>query len=391
MRVLFIPLSVPTHYFHEVPLAWACRAAGHDVRVAGQPAVIEAITGSGMVAAPVGIDFDFIAAMARSMRTDGLSPEDAHRQREAALDEHAHAAEAMARDLVRYVRWWRPDLVVADPFVVTAPVAAETAGVPLVRHLFGPDVMRFLGLPGSGVPIEGDVRAASPARIVELFDRFGVEVRADYAARTVDPCPPSMQIPIPNRVPLRYVPYNGPGVLPDWLSQPAERPRVCVTWGTVTANLKGRQGYLVPEILKALAGFDVEIVAAVKASDRELLGELPPRVKVVHGLPLHLLLPTCDAIVHHGGSGAMLTAASFGVPQVVMGQIADQILNGAQLAATGAGVALPPGEADVDAVKAAAATILTEDAPREAARRLKEEILAQPTPADVVGTLEELL
>ncbi len=37
MRILFTTFPSPSHHFPMVPLEWAARAAGHDVRVASAP------------------------------------------------------------------------------------------------------------------------------------------------------------------------------------------------------------------------------------------------------------------------------------------------------------------------------------------------------------------
>ena len=56
MRVLFCPHRDAQHLYPLVPLAWAGRAAGHDVRVAGPPALTTAIVHTGLPAVVVGRD-----------------------------------------------------------------------------------------------------------------------------------------------------------------------------------------------------------------------------------------------------------------------------------------------------------------------------------------------
>jgi UDP:flavonoid glycosyltransferase YjiC (YdhE family) len=414
MRVLFIPFPLPTHYLHQASLAWAFRSAGHDVRIASaQAALADSVVRSGMTAVPVGGEYDLVAAMAsmiRGQRAKPLRREEFIEQHRATLDRFGQASEAIAHDLVEFNEWWRPDLVITDPLMSISPVVSERAGVPLVRQLFGIDQWRLQGFPGSGAPVQGDVRAAWPDRLVKIFDRFGVEVRADYAARTVDPCPLSIEIPqlptAPNRVPIRYVPYNGPGVLPQWLTRPPERRRVLFTWGTVATALRGSEGFQTPHFLAALAELDVEVVATLGATDREMLGEVPAGVRIVDPVPYHLLLPTCDVIFHHGGGGALLTAAALGVPQVICPQSSDQGLNATQVASAGAGVSmLPeqvpgalltntdfrPAEPSPDEIRAAVTQALHDDSIRKGADWLREEIRAQPSPSEVVSVLEELV
>ena len=37
--------------------------------------------------------------------------------------------------------------------------------------------------------------------------------------------------------------------------------------------------------------------------DTSALGTLPPQVRVAGWIPLNALLPSCAAIIHHGGAG----------------------------------------------------------------------------------------
>jgi UDP:flavonoid glycosyltransferase YjiC (YdhE family) len=407
MRFLFVPLSWPSHYFPMVPLAWACRAAGHEVRVAGQPAVVDAVRNSGLTAVELRDGYDFQDGMAefrdlavkqfgRVPTTDeirALPPDEARRFRENSFASHIKVAEAMAEDLTAFARRWRPHVVVSDPLVFAAPLAAAAAGAALVRHLWGPDLPRHFGHPGSGRP--GDVAFLDrwPEGLLKLFDRYGVEPAPEFARRIVDPCPDRMQVPdVPNRIPVRYVPYNGTGVAPAWLLDPPERHRVCITWSGTTTSFMGAGSFLVPRLLDALSGLDIEAVVTVGPADRALLGATPEGVRVVESLPLNLLLPTCHAIVHAASAGTLFTALACGVPQVVIAQgVADQILNAVQLARTGAGIRLTPEEAGGDAVRAAVSTVLYEEGPRVAARELRNEMLARPAPAAIVPILENLI
>jgi UDP:flavonoid glycosyltransferase YjiC (YdhE family) len=197
-------------------------------------------------------------------------------------------------------------------------------------------------------------------------------------------------VPVPRRLPVRCVPYNGPGVLPGWLRDAPRRPRVCVSWSTTTAvpGMQSPADSKVPAMLRVLAELDVEAVVTVRdgaAFAREHGGA----ARAVENLPLNLLLPTCDAIIHHGGAGTMLTAAYHGVPQVIVAPVPDQSFNADLLADTGAGVSLKAESADAGDIESGVAKVLFDDLMREAAAQLRQEMLAQPTPAQVVSTLEE--
>jgi UDP:flavonoid glycosyltransferase YjiC (YdhE family) len=399
MRVLFTPMAWSTHYYPMMGLIWACRAAGHDVRVAGQPDLMEAVARTGGIGVPVGGAYDFMTGVDEARRAAATAqatapPADPMRHRlEMIMAKHVRIAEDMLPDLISFVERWRPDVVVTDPLVYAAPPAAAAAGAPLVRHLWGVDNARQIGLPGNGQVEDGpDPLAAWTDDLVDLYARYGVKPQADVAVRTFDICPGSLQVDgVPNRVPIRFVPYNGTGTVPSWLLEPTARPRVCVTWGSAATAVLGGDGFLVPQIVEALTGLDVEVVVTLREADRIRLGEVPDGVRVVDAMPLDILLPTCAAIIHTSGAGTTLTAALHGVPQLTIPQLAGgQDLTSTQLARSGAALELTPDQADIDAVRTAVATLLADAGPRDAAQRLREEMLAVPAPTEAVHVLEAL-
>ncbi len=436
MKVLFVPWALSGHYFPMVPLVWAFRSAGHEVRVATQPGAAELVKKSGMTVAEVGTGYDFIAdmremfassrsqlPMARGIISADLrkdlrngsarpAPPAPPAEHQAVAQQRAaqsakelrdmlyskiapfvRAAVAMADDVVAVAEAWRPDLVISDPFVMAAPLAARRADAVLVHSLWGPALQRQIGIfPVSGLP--GNLW---PADLVHVYQKHGVEPQSEFAAATVDPCPDRLQFPvIPNRMPVRYVPYNGTGDWPDWVLAPATRPRVCVTWGTLTTVLVGEDSFKVPGIVTALAGMGVEVVVTLTAADRDRLdaasgGGVPEGVRVVTGLPLHLLLHSCDAIVHQGGGGTMLTAASFGVPQVIVSGAMDQLTCGVKLEAAGAGRSLGWADVGTSEFTDAVSAVLSDDTVRKSAADLREEIAAQPSPAAVADQIAQMI
>ncbi|MGY1438528.1 nucleotide disphospho-sugar-binding domain-containing protein [Streptomyces reniochalinae] len=403
MRILFIPLGLSTHYLHLVPLAWACRSAGHEVRIAGQQHAFAAIEQSGMTVTPVGERYDFVehwkealTELGRLIEATGghragteRTPEERRRLIQLRSDPFLKSAEAMLEDLVPLARSWQPDLIVADPLVLAAPLLAETVSVPLVHHLWAPEVndkVGFGGVRGGGLPWPDDLR--------RLFESYGLEPQGRYSTAVVDPCPESLQAPgIPGRMPIRYVPYNGPGTAPAWLAEPPARPRVCVTWGSTHTEMVGTHNFLVPEILAGLEKLDVETVVVVRGADRALVepAASPERVRIVEGLPLHALLPTCDAIIHQCGSGTMLTAAALGVPQVLMPTTVDRAEISRMVADTGAGIVADTSDTAAETLRPVFEHALSDTAVRESADRLSREIAAQPSPAAVAASLDKLL
>jgi UDP:flavonoid glycosyltransferase YjiC (YdhE family) len=383
VRLLFATWAWPTHYLPMVPLAWAARAAGHEVRVASQPALAGTIASSGQVATLVGRDVDVAGPFRREIfplldRDPRLiTAADVQRMGRRAIELFATVAEAMAPDLIGFIRAWRPDVIVFDPLTYAAPLAAALIGVPAVRLHFGPDQ-----------PATDYERAG----LAGLWRAYGLPEVDTFGVLGLDPCPPSLQLPAPTpRRSFRYVPYNGPGLVPPWLREPPSRPRVCVSWGTSTVRFCGREHYLAADLALAARELDVDVVLAVAPADRGLLGALPAGVRVVEGLPLHLLLPGCAAIMHQGGAGTMLTAAAAGVPQLVLPTLPDQSLNITLLGRVGAGRCLLRKGRPMAAVRteatAALATLLADPGYASAADGLRHEIDAQVPPGAAVAEL----
>jgi UDP:flavonoid glycosyltransferase YjiC (YdhE family) len=396
MKVLFTSWAWPSHYFPVVPLGWALQGAGHQVRVACQPGLTGTVTKSGLPAVPVGHDVDYVALMRPqvdfAVRASQLGTGTARPSRrdyteitKSAVGVFVTIAESMADDLLAFVRHWRPDLVVYEPTTHAGPIAAAALGVPAVRHTWGIDYT-------------ARTRDVETELLTPLCRRLGTGPVDTLGTVTVDPCPPSLQVPADGpRLGVRYVPYNGPGTVPAWLLDPPPGPRICITWGTSSERLGGLD-YLVPAVLSAArrlgprpgrAGPEPALVAAV--SDAARLGpDVASGVRVVESLPLHLLLPACDLIVHQGGLGTLLTALSCGLPQLIIPQLPDQRLNAERLAATGAGRVLAAEDADEAAIAAELGRLLTDPAAHNAAQRLYQEMRDQPAPAEIAGELESL-
>lgn len=383
LRVLFVTWGWRSHFYPLVPLAWAVCAAGHDVRVATHPHLVPDVAGTGLPAVPVGADIDFAAAFADDLGRVAEPGEPARADRVAAeitpgggIVRHA---EAMVDDLVAFGRHWRPDLVVYDPFNLAAPLLAHLLGVPAVRHLWGPDFTDLISVD-------------EPAVIGPLAARFGAGPVRLAGDLTIDPCPDAVQLPGKTvRQPIRFVPYNGTAIAPGWLTAEPEWPRIGLTWGTLADSAAGQRFSPAPDIADAVAELDIELVVTVTAAQRA--GFLParPNVRVVdRPLALHLLLPSCQAVVHQGGAGTTMTALAAGLPQLIVPQIADQVFNAGQLASTGAGRMVPGEEVTAGRIRAELTALREDPAAIAAAEKLRQDNETRPTPAEVVPVLERL-
>jgi UDP:flavonoid glycosyltransferase YjiC (YdhE family) len=93
-------------------------------------------------------------------------------------------------------------------------------------------------------------------------------------------------------------------------------------------------------------------------------------------------------VVSHGGSGTFLGALAEGLPQLCLPQGADQFLNAAACAQSGAGLSLVPGAATPARIADAVNRLLTEPAFRERSAGLAGAIAAMPGADEVAKRLE---
>jgi UDP:flavonoid glycosyltransferase YjiC (YdhE family) len=113
-------------------------------------------------------------------------------------------------------------------------------------------------------------------------------------------------------------------------------------------------------------------------------------VRVLERFPLSLLLPSCAAVVHHGGAGSAMTSMWAGVPQLLVTFAPEQTVSGTRIAAAGAGVHLLGHQADRSTLRDAVAALVGDPGYRTQAAGLRRELLSRPSPAELVATLEKL-
>ncbi|WAL67962.1 DUF1205 domain-containing protein [Amycolatopsis cynarae] len=167
MRVLLAAPSSPARLHNLVPLAWALRTAGHDVKIAGRPSFVDEILRTGCVA----VDLE--------------------------SGDETSLAESAA--LVEFARLWRPAIVVSDGRAPAGTAAARAVEAVAVRLLGALDE-----------PVAGETGAGP------TFDTVPPSLRVSDgsagAARAV-----------------RHVPYFGPAEVPTWLRRKARRGRILLS------------------------------------------------------------------------------------------------------------------------------------------------------------------
>ncbi|UNS95024.1 DUF1205 domain-containing protein [Streptomyces tubbatahanensis] len=375
MRTLIVGL-VPSHFVSMVPTAWALRAAGHQVLVAGPPAVVEEAACAGL--SGVAVNEPPGRRVRRSAAPSGLANaapdwgvlEERWRERvDGVLDAHLATARA-----------WKPDLLLVDPLEFSGLIIAAALRVPAVVHRWGPD-----RISSQSIPRARDALAAVAAA-------RGVADGPAAPAMVLDPCPPSLQCPEASAAqPVGFVPFNGAGSPPGWAQRREGRHRLCVSFGGQTPML------CEPAVWKAL----VDRLASVPGLESLVTAvpqghsALPDSVRACGRVPLDLFLGGCDALLHHGGAGTALTGLALGVPQLVVAQPNPSwAAVGERIAARGTGLVLEPtavlSHESPDGLRRAVEEVLTEPGYRQAAAQVAQEMRDLPSPARIVPLLTEL-
>jgi UDP:flavonoid glycosyltransferase YjiC (YdhE family) len=378
MRVLFLTIPGIGHAYPAVPLAWALRSAGHEVLFgtagdglaverAGLP-VIDLKLGEDQPEVFAEIEHRHPEAHARMRGDDGLHVHDLAET----VGMFAELSTAFADPVVDLASAWRPDVVVHSAMHGAALMAAAKLGVPTVecREGFG----RYAGL-----------SALLYEQMTEAFAKYGASGLSERRTST-DSSPPSTVGGYDGWA-MRYVPFNGGAVLPDWLVPPVDepdRPRVGVTLGTISPTVNGLGP--VTSVLAAAGDVDAEFVLALGNVDTEPLGPIPPNVRIVGWVPLSALLSTCTALIHHGGGGTTFTALDAGVTQLVFPGGGDDAINAAAVHKCGSGLWVRPDEVD----GALLHRLVTDEGLRSAAAEVQAEMAAMPTPAEIVPKMVAL-
>jgi hypothetical protein len=372
MKVVFAALGAYGHLFPMLPLAMACRRAGHDVVVATGAPFLDRLPVRTVPGLPAEVDLAWAEQEVRSRHPDleGF---------EATLAMFGDVtAAATTATMLEVLVSERADLLVTEPLHLGAAIAGDLLDLPTLVFAIGlvPFLAATLHPVAVGYQRERWLQRGLTPPDTKLLGQA-----------LLDPCPPSLQLPYADapRIPIRSVAWRGSETaLPAWLINPGPRPRVYLTLGTVSFGAV--------EILRRaaseIATLDVDLLVAVgPEGDPAALAELPANVHVERFVPQADVLGRVDLIVHHGGTGTVLAALEAGLPQVILPQGADQPYNADLIVRSGAGRHQANDDYAPGSIAALVEPLLAECSERATAVRIAGEIAAMPAPAAVVPEL----
>ncbi|MFE0685501.1 activator-dependent family glycosyltransferase [Streptomyces sp. NPDC058961] len=428
MRVLFVTWPWQTHFQPTVPLAWALQTAGHEVRVASGPELTDVITKSGLTAVPVGSDVPVLQKLSETFSPEHQEIVDTLEKlgpRDDLLFEFADNREemltwdrmrwltrylaeilkgmndSMVEDLVEYSRWWKPDLVIWDWLSYAGAIAATAVGAAHARIHAEIDVDARFRRNFVRVRDEQSPEAREDAMADWLggwVEKYGKSFSEDMVSGqfTIDHMLGSFHLEtnVPH-VAVQYVPYNGTSVVPDWIRQDPAKRRVLATFGVSQEKGGDYQAFSIEQLqdmLDSLADLDIELVVTLPEQLQKELERVPDNTRLVEFVPLHTIIPSCSAVIHHGGVPAFLDSIAHEVPQLFVGRVVPDVEErGERMEQAGAGLSIPPAELSGARIRESLVRLLDEPAFREGAARLREERFTQPTPAEAVRELEAMV
>jgi UDP:flavonoid glycosyltransferase YjiC (YdhE family) len=379
-RLLFAAAGGSGHVEPLLPLARATAERGHAVAFAVRPWMVAQVEIAGFAAFPAGADEGL-----RPVRRP-LAPVDLDKEmRRFGSGFGGRIARERARDLLPLCATWQPDLIVCEETDFGAMLVAERCQIPhaTVAVIAAGGFIR----PGDVAGPLDEVRVAfdlppdsgltSPGRYLFLSP-FPPSYR-----NTVDPWPAATHF---YRVPAMA--GELPNHLQAWLKRREARPLIYFTLGTVFPL---ESGDLFARVLHALCDLPVDAVVTVgRDLDPGELGPQPEHLYITRVVPQNALLPHCNLVICHGGSGSVLGAMRHGLPMVLLPMGADQPRNGARCAELGLGLTLDPLAASREEIRRAAAAGLNDGRFRSAAQRMQAEIAALPGVERALERLEEL-
>jgi UDP:flavonoid glycosyltransferase YjiC (YdhE family) len=380
VRMLFTFAGGSGHLDPLVPIARAAEAAGHTIAFAGRPWMIPKVEALGLSAFATGSDV-------------GLTPK---RLPLAAVDLQRdmqdigtgfgrRIARERATDMLVLCAAWQPDLLVCEETDFGPMVVAERLGLPYATVL----------VIAAGSFVRPDT-VAGPLNEVRAEHGLPPDPELAMLSRylVLSPFPPSYRDPA---FPLPAVAHSirpltldtAPSdPVPAWLTRMNGVPTVYFTLGTVY-NMES--GDLFQRVLAGLRDLPINLIVTVgRDIDPAEFGPQPANIHIERYIPQSVLLPQCDAVVSHGGSGSVIGALAYGLPMVLIPMGADQPLNAVRCAELGVAQVLDAVAVSPEAVRAAVAIVLANPSYRQAAERLRNEMAALPAPAYAVMLLERL-
>lgn len=298
----------------------------------------------------------------------------------------------------------KPDVIVTDPFLSAAALAAERLNVPLA--VAGWAAMRDLS-EDALFYVQKELARDSIERLNHLYARFdltGVNFASGATPSILSPhlhlsyfSPAWFIADANNLLPqnlfvggLPDVPNDEP---PAWLSAiPTDAPLALITLGT---TFTGDLGFFAWAAQAAHRAGLVPIVVIgwnpVAPDDKaKLKAALPPTTRLLNWVSFPHVLPRTRLMIHHGGMGTTHAALVYGVPQLIVPHAADQQGQARRAAQAAVGIKLTAHEVRQGMLMQGVKALAADQSVLETARRFAADLHALGGVERAAAALETL-
>jgi MGT family glycosyltransferase len=387
------PLFSHTDWGGFAKTARALMARGHEVMWISEHALAGALTAQGIPFAPVR-QTGWLWPPPPAPDLSALSPQDAVmlRYRRAldtwmTVDRVTDAVDALL-ELAEQVG--TPDLILTDPFLTAAALAAEKLDVRLV--VAGWIAQRELS-EDHLFPVQKALGSESQARLASLCQRFGVRGANFAQGPTPSILSPHLHVSyfsaswyaadagslLPQTFFVGGLAESPAEHPPDWLTAiPEEIPLGLVTLGTTFSGDLGFYSWAAQACVRAgvLPVVAIGWMSIPPEEKQKFIAALPKGTRLVNYVDFSHILPRCRVIVHHGGMGTTHAAVVHGVPQVVVPHAADQRGNARRVAQARVGLNLTAHDVRQGLLFQAVPAIVNDASVTRTARQLADEFAA---------------
>jgi len=335
------PLYSHTDWGGYLKTAQALHADGHSVAWVSSAALAKAITDAGLPFLEIE-QTGWLWPPPPPPDLTQIAPQDAVMLRyRRALDTWLHedlVAQGTQAILNLAARVGKPDVIVTDPFLSAAALAAEALDVPLA--VCGWIAQRELN-DEFLFPVQRTLGNESQERLARLQARFGLTGRYFAQGPTPSILSPYLHISyftedwyisdlanlLEQTLFVGGLPTPPTTPPPQWLADiPAETPLALVTLGTTSTGDLGFFSWAAHAASRAgLLPIVVIGHNPITADDKQtLIRSLPKGARLLNFVPFEHVLPRVRLMFHHGGMGTTHAAVVHGIPQIVVPHAADQ-------------------------------------------------------------------
>lgn len=298
-----------------------------------------------------------------------------------------------------------PDVIVTDPFLSAAALAAEKLDVPLA--VCGWIAQRELD-DDYLFPVQKSLAHESRSRLQRLCERYGLQGTNFSQGSTPSILSPHLHLCyfteswyqadsaniLDQSVFVGGIPTPPQNPAPDWLTTiPEHIPLALITLGT---TFTGDLGFFSWSAQAAARGGYLPIIVigwnpVAPEQKQELVRSLPKGSRLLNFVPFDHVLPRVKLMYHHGGMGTTHAAVIHGIPQIVVPHAADQRGQARRVAQAKVGLNLTAHDVRHGMLLEATRAIRKDESVRATARQLADEMAAQGGAVAAAEALAELI